>query len=161
MPRYCFNLQVRPERIAEYVERHQSVWPEMQAALRATGWRNYSLFLRDDGLLVGYLETDDFAAAQRGMEETDVNARWQASMAEFFELPDDNRGRDRQRPREHVQQRVDGLLDSESRPGVMPGGRRERSAVNRLADAPGERFGVVRADQHGGSSDHFGEGAYG
>ncbi|WP_433300287.1 L-rhamnose mutarotase [Actinoplanes sp. CA-030573] len=50
MPRYCFNLQVRPERLAEYVERHQAVWPEMQDALRATGWRNYSLFLRSDGL---------------------------------------------------------------------------------------------------------------
>ena len=53
----------------------------------ASGWGNYSLFLRDDGLLVGYLETDDFAAAQAAMEATDVNARWQAEMAEFFELP--------------------------------------------------------------------------
>jgi L-rhamnose mutarotase len=47
--------------------------------------------VRDDGLLVGYLETDDFEAAQRGMEEREVNARWQAEMAEFFELPGDER----------------------------------------------------------------------
>jgi L-rhamnose mutarotase len=39
--RYCFHLQVRPDRMAEYVERHQAVWPDMQDALRATGWRNY------------------------------------------------------------------------------------------------------------------------
>jgi L-rhamnose mutarotase len=83
--RYCFNLQVRPERMAEYVERHQAVWPEMQDALRATGWRNYSLFLRPDGLLVGYLETEDFDAAREGMAATEVNARWQAEMAPFFE----------------------------------------------------------------------------
>jgi L-rhamnose mutarotase len=82
--RYCFNLQVRPERMAEYVERHQAVWPEMLDALRATGWRNYSLFLRPDGLLVGYVETDDLAAAQAAMARTEVNARWQAEMAEFF-----------------------------------------------------------------------------
>jgi L-rhamnose mutarotase len=63
----------------------------MLDALHETGWGNYSLFLRDDGLLVGYLETDDFAAAQRGMEATDVNARWQAEMAEFFELPEGDR----------------------------------------------------------------------
>ena len=87
MERVCFLLRVRPDRLDEYRERHRAVWPEMLDALRATGWRNYSLFLRDDGLLVGYLETDDFAAAQRGMEETDVNARWQAEMAAFFELP--------------------------------------------------------------------------
>ena len=82
--RYCFNLQVDPERIAEYVERHKSVWPEMQDALRATGWRNYSLFLRDDGLLIGYVEADDLAASQAAMEALDVNTRWQASMAPFF-----------------------------------------------------------------------------
>ena len=82
--RYCFNLQVRPERIAEYVERHQAVWPDMQDALRATGWRNYSLFLRDDGLLIGYVESDDLAASQAAMARTEVNARWQAEMAQFF-----------------------------------------------------------------------------
>lgn len=84
MPRYCFQLQVRPERLAEYVERHRGVWPEMLAALRDTGWRNYSLFLREDGLLIGYVEADDLAAAQAGMAATTVNARWQTEMAPFF-----------------------------------------------------------------------------
>jgi L-rhamnose mutarotase len=84
MPRYCFQLQVRPDRIPEYVERHQAVWPEMQDALRATGWRNYSLFLRSDGLLIGYVEADDLAASQAAMEALDVNTRWQAEMAPFF-----------------------------------------------------------------------------
>ena len=82
--RVCFILRVRPDRLDEYRERHQAVWPEMLDALSATGWHNYSLFLGDDGLLVGYLETDDFVAAQAAMAETDVNARWQADMAPFF-----------------------------------------------------------------------------
>jgi L-rhamnose mutarotase len=89
--RVCFLLQVRPDRLDEYKERHRSVWPEMVDALVAAGWRNYSLFLDADGLLVGYLETDDFEAALAGMESTDVNARWQAAMGEFFELPGDER----------------------------------------------------------------------
>ena len=82
--RVCFQLQVRPERIDEYRERHAAVWPEMLRALKRTGWNNYSLFLRDDGLLIGYVETPSIAAAQAAMAETDVNARWQAEMAEFF-----------------------------------------------------------------------------
>ncbi|MDA0563750.1 L-rhamnose mutarotase [Streptomonospora sp. S1-112] len=85
MRRVCFLLKVRPERLAEYRERHADVWPEMLAALREAGWRNYSLFAREDGLLVGYLETEDFAAAQEAMARTEVNARWQAEMAPFFE----------------------------------------------------------------------------
>ena len=91
MERVCFVLRVRPHRLDEYRERHRAVWAEMQEALRATGWRNYTLFLDDDGMLIGYLETDDFAAAVAGMEATDVNARWQAQMAEFFQLPSGER----------------------------------------------------------------------
>jgi L-rhamnose mutarotase len=91
MRRVCFLLKVRPERLAEYRVRHESVWPEMLDALRRTGWRNYSLFLRPDGLLVGYFETDDLAAALDGMAATDVNARWQAEMAQFFEDLDGRR----------------------------------------------------------------------
>jgi L-rhamnose mutarotase len=82
--RYCFLLQVRPDRLDEYRERHRHVWPDMLAALRDTGWRNYSLHLRDDGLLVGYVECDDLAAAQKAMAATDVNTRWQAEMSPFF-----------------------------------------------------------------------------
>jgi len=85
MERVCFELRVRADRLTEYRERHQAVWPEMLAALREAGWGNYSLFLREDGLLIGYCETEDFEAARRAMDATDVNARWQASMAPLFE----------------------------------------------------------------------------
>jgi L-rhamnose mutarotase len=84
MQRVCFVLQVKPERLDEYRERHRNVWPEMQAALRETGWHNYSLFLRDDGLLVGYLETESFENARAAMSEREVNKRWQREMAGFF-----------------------------------------------------------------------------
>jgi L-rhamnose mutarotase len=83
--RVCFLLKVRQEKLEEYKLRHAHVWPEMLDALRETGWRNYSLFLRPDGLLVGYLETDDFEKALAGMKDREVNARWQAEMAPFFE----------------------------------------------------------------------------
>ncbi len=85
MQRICFLLQVKKDRLAEYKERHRAVWPEMLEALRQSGWHNYSLFLRDDGLLVGYLETPDFEKARREMAATGVNARWQKDMAPFFE----------------------------------------------------------------------------
>jgi L-rhamnose mutarotase len=87
MQRICFVLQVKPERLEEYKERHRSVWPEMQAALRETGWGNYSLFLRDDGLLVGYLETEDFERARAGMAKREVNERWQREMGDFLFSP--------------------------------------------------------------------------
>jgi L-rhamnose mutarotase len=83
-PRVCFKLRINPALADEYKERHAHVWPEMQDALRAAGWRNYSLFLEKDGVLTGYLECDDFATAQSLMASTDVNAKWQESMQKFF-----------------------------------------------------------------------------
>jgi len=85
MQRVCFLLKVRSIRLDDYRRRHEQVWPEMLEALSATGWHNYSLFLREDGLLVGYFETPDLQKALEGMARTDVNARWQAEMSEFFE----------------------------------------------------------------------------
>ena len=84
MQRVCFLAQVRPERLEEYRAAHRAVWPEMTDALREAGWANYTLFLADDGLLIGYLETDDFGAARQRMEQAGVNERWQAEMAPFF-----------------------------------------------------------------------------
>jgi L-rhamnose mutarotase len=84
--RVSFVLRVRPDKMGEYRARHAAVWPEMREALREAGWRNYSLFLREDGLLVGYLECDDFAACQARMQATEVNARWQREMAPLFDL---------------------------------------------------------------------------
>ncbi len=85
MERVCFRLQLRLDRLDEYIRRHAEVWPDMLAALTETGWTNYSLFVdQRDGTLIGYLETPDLAAAQAGMARHAVNEQWQASMAEFF-----------------------------------------------------------------------------
>lgn len=90
MHRVCFTLKLREERLDEYVERHKHVWPEMQDALHATGWTNYSLFLAPGGLLIGYVEVEDFNAARKGMKAFPVNERWQAEMLPFFETARDS-----------------------------------------------------------------------
>jgi L-rhamnose mutarotase len=86
--RVCFRSSVQPALIGEYRRRHAAVWPEMLRALKDAGWNNYSLFLGGDGLLIGYLECDDFDAARARMALEDVNARWQAEMAKLFEDTD-------------------------------------------------------------------------
>lgn len=84
MQRICFTLNVRPERLEEYRQLHREVWPEMRQALSTAGWRDYSLFLRADGLLIGYLTTENFEAAKSAMKRLAVNKRWQSQMASFF-----------------------------------------------------------------------------
>jgi L-rhamnose mutarotase len=95
MQRVGFLLQVKKDRIDEYRKHHEAVWPEMLAALRRTGWHNYSLFMRDDGLLFGYFEAaESFQASLDGMAREQINLKWQEFMGPYFESisgrPDQN-----------------------------------------------------------------------
>ncbi len=84
MERVCFQLQVVPERIDEYVERHTAVWPEVIRAIERAGRRNYSLFLREDGMLIGYYEVDDDAASAQALAADPATAQWEVEAAGFF-----------------------------------------------------------------------------
>jgi L-rhamnose mutarotase len=87
MPRYCLIGQVDPAQLETYKACHQAVWPELLRVLKAAGWNNYSLFLRADGLLVGYVESEDLDRSQAEVAATAINARWQAEMSRLFASP--------------------------------------------------------------------------
>ena len=94
MKRIGFSLKVKTEKLEEYIHQHEHVWPEMLDALRETGWHHYSIFVRPDGLLFGYFETEEsLQAAQAKLAAKEVNIRWQEFMAPYFEInarPDEN-----------------------------------------------------------------------
>jgi L-rhamnose mutarotase len=85
MERFCFLLKVKQDLLNEYLTAHGKVWPEMLEAMHNAGIRNYSMFYREDGLLIGYLEADNVKEALRKSAETDASRRWQKVMARFFE----------------------------------------------------------------------------
>nr|WP_277348828.1 L-rhamnose mutarotase [Microbacterium sp. CFH 90308] len=84
-------LRVDPDRIGDYLEGHETVWPAMLEALRDSGYRNYSIFVDESGLIVGYLETDDFEATLAAMSATEVNAAWGRHIGDMFLPVDDAR----------------------------------------------------------------------
>ena len=86
MKRIGFQFKVRQDRLGNYKEQHKHVWPEMLAALKQAGWHNYSLFMREDGVIFGYFETEEsLAVAQAKMAATEVNLRWQQFMAPYMD----------------------------------------------------------------------------
>ena len=86
MERAGFLLKVRKDKLEEYKKKHENVWPELLDALRRHGWRNYSLFLGEDGQLFGYVEAEEsLEKSLEGMAGEDVNLQWQDEFAHLFE----------------------------------------------------------------------------
>ena len=71
------------------MEAHRSVWPELLAALRDAGIRNYTIF-RAGSEMFGYFEADDLDGAERFLGAQEVSRRWQDAMAELLDqrVPD-------------------------------------------------------------------------
>ena len=85
MERYCFVIKVKRDLLGEYLRLHEQIWHEMLEAMHNSGIRNYSMFYRGDGMLVGYLEAENVREALQKSAETDVSRRWQREMSRFFE----------------------------------------------------------------------------
>jgi len=81
--RYAFMLRLRPGAAEAYEEAHRAVWPEMLALLKEAGISEYSIYRRDD-LLILALRADDFEATWSRIENHPINLRWQAAMAPYF-----------------------------------------------------------------------------
>lgn len=80
MDHICFTMRVDPAHLERYERMHREAWPELLTALGDAGWRNYGLFLRADGFLIGHLEADDWPTARAAMDAAEVSPRWSAEM---------------------------------------------------------------------------------
>lgn len=136
MERVCFQLQVKRDRLDEYAAKHEAVWPDMLHAIADAGRRNYSLFLRDDGLLVGYYETDDDAESARRLALDPRTAAWEAEAAGFFEsLPGSRPDQGAPRLREvfHLEDQLNTINGG---PDGAPGTPLSRNPDDRSAPPP-------------------------
>lgn len=88
MPRYAYQLRIKPDAIEEYEREHQRVWPELLAKLKEVGVSDYSIFRRGQELVLS-LTVDDLDKAFAELDRDPVNQRWQAFMSRLFEpVPD-------------------------------------------------------------------------
>lgn len=84
MKRFTFVFKIKPELKAEYKKAHDEIWPDMAAAIQASGIKNYSIYFRKDGTLFAYLESEDPQGAFAYISEQEVNGRWQEAMDKYF-----------------------------------------------------------------------------
>lgn len=82
--RIAFRMRVHPGQEAEYIRRHNPIWPELEAKLKEHGVRDYSIFLdRASGDLFAYAEIESLERWQ-AVAETEICQKWWASMADLM-----------------------------------------------------------------------------
>jgi L-rhamnose mutarotase len=83
MERMAFRMNIKPGSEPEYLRRHEQIWPEMLEALRAAGFRNYSIH-RDGTTLFAIFESENVRATLAAIVADPVNARWAAMMSDIL-----------------------------------------------------------------------------
>jgi L-rhamnose mutarotase len=88
LERIAYQLRIKQEKIEEYDSEHQRVWPELLEELENFGVSQYSIFRRDQTLVL-YLHVPDFQEFKKKAARSQINLRWQEKMAPLFErVPD-------------------------------------------------------------------------
>lgn len=83
MQRVVFQLRIRKGCEQAYDEAHRRVWPELIAELRAAGICEYSIFRRNQELVL-YMKVTCFDSFLKYVDNSDVDRRWQQNMASLF-----------------------------------------------------------------------------
>lgn len=78
MIRKAFLMHVHPDQHAEYERRHNPIWEQLAAVLKAHGVHNYSIYLdAETNLLFAYAEVEDEARWDSIAQEPVCQEWWQ------------------------------------------------------------------------------------
>ena len=86
MERMAWKGRIKPGCKAEYIKRHDEIWPELKGLLKEAGICNYTIFANGEELF-GYYECEKgIAFAERTQAESPIVDRWNEYMADILEL---------------------------------------------------------------------------
>ncbi|MDW5594103.1 L-rhamnose mutarotase [Conexibacter stalactiti] len=78
--------RVRPGQREEYLRRHATVWPELEAMMRAAGITTYVIYLWDE-VVFSHMAVEDYERLVREYGSDPVATRWEAAFADLLEYP--------------------------------------------------------------------------
>jgi L-rhamnose mutarotase len=91
--RLCYTFDLVAGKEQGYERRHAEVWPALVAALKESGFSNYSLFRRGTEV-IAYAECEPTVeAALAQLEQYEVNAGWSAYIRSLMTRSVDEQGR--------------------------------------------------------------------
>jgi len=86
----AFKMKLKPGFAAEYQRRHDALWPELAALLRAHGISDYAIFLDEESLTLFAVQKVAESVAQAELSRHPVMRRWWDHMADIMETNADH-----------------------------------------------------------------------
>ena len=86
----AFKMKLKPGAKEEYAKRHQALWPEVEALLKARGVSNYSIFYdAETDILFAVQQVDKATYAYNNTHEAILHTWWNY-MADIMDVNADN-----------------------------------------------------------------------
>jgi L-rhamnose mutarotase len=90
MQRHAFKMKLKPGVAAEYKRRHDEIWPELAAELRAAGISDYSIFLDEETLTLFAVQKLGDRNTAASLPQSPIVRKWWDYMAPLMEVQPDH-----------------------------------------------------------------------
>ncbi len=90
MPRLAFKMKLKPGAVAEYKKRHDELWPELAAELKAAGVSDYSIFLDEETLTLFAVQKLGEKNSAAALPDSPIVRKWWNHMAPLMETHPDH-----------------------------------------------------------------------
>ena len=90
MPRLAFKMQLKPGALAEYKKRHDEIWPELAAELKAAGVSDYSIFFDEETLTLFAVQKLADKNSAAALSNSPIVCKWWNYLAPLMETHPDN-----------------------------------------------------------------------
>ena len=89
MQRLAFKMKLNKGQVAEYKRRHNALWPELKALLKAAGIYNYSIFFDEETHLLFAFQVVENSEGSQALGEEAIVQKWWKYMSDIMETNDD------------------------------------------------------------------------
>jgi L-rhamnose mutarotase len=85
----AFKMKLKPGKKADYIKRHDQIWPELSTLLKANGVSDYTIFLDEETNVLFAVQQQNGQSSQ-DLGNVEIVQKWWAYMADIMETNADN-----------------------------------------------------------------------
>jgi L-rhamnose mutarotase len=90
MKRLAFKMYLNEGKKAEYIKRHNEIWPELAKLIKEAGISEYSIFLDEETNILFAFQNVSGDGGSQDLGKTEIVKKWWDYMADIMKVNPDN-----------------------------------------------------------------------